>query len=169
MSRAFVRESDLEQPADDYTERPQSSHPNYVTPWGHRALEERHQALATEHAGLPEESEDPLVRQRRLAVERDLRYYQGRIEKAVVVDPESQPADEVHFAARVTVEDENGERQEFSIVGEDEADVAAGKVSWASPLAQAMLGSRVGDTVTWRRPAGDVELEIIDIAPLTES
>ncbi len=51
----------------------------------------------------------------------------------------------------------------FAIVGEDEADAAAGKVSWVSPLARALLGSSVGDIVTWRRPTGDVELEIVAI------
>lgn len=168
MSRAFVKESDFEQPADDYTDRPQSSSPNYVTPRGHRALEARHQALALERAGLPEDSDDPLVKQRILEVERDLRYYQGRLEKAVVVDPSAQPTDEVHFGSRVTVEDENGERHEFSIVGEDEVDVATGRVSWASPLAKAMIGNRVGDTVTWHRPAGDLQLEIVAIAPLSD-
>jgi transcription elongation GreA/GreB family factor len=52
---------------------------------------------------------------------------------------------------------------EFTIVGEDEADVATGKVSWLSPLAKALIGARVGDTVKWRRPVGDTDLEILDI------
>ena len=51
-----------------------------------------------------------------------------------------------------------------AVVGDDEADVAAGKISWASPLGRAMMGAKVGDTVKWRRPAGDVEVEIVEIA-----
>ena len=49
------------------------------------------------------------------------------------------------------------------LVGDDEADVAAGRISWASPLAKAMIGAKVGDTVKWRRPAGDAEVEIVGI------
>jgi transcription elongation GreA/GreB family factor len=48
-------------------------------------------------------------------------------------------------------------------VGEDEADAAAGKISWVSPLARTLMGASVGDTVTWKRPAGDLELEIVSI------
>jgi transcription elongation GreA/GreB family factor len=51
----------------------------------------------------------------------------------------------------------------FTIVGEDEADVAQGKISWVSPLAKALLNARVGDVVTWRRPVGDKELQILSI------
>ena len=47
--------------------------------------------------------------------------------------------------------------------GDDEADVAGGKISWASPLARAMIGAKIGETVVWRRPAGEAELSIVDI------
>ncbi len=47
---------------------------------------------------------------------------------------------------------------------DDEADVTAGRISWASPLAKAMIGAKVGDTVKWRRPAGDAEVEITKIS-----
>ena len=52
----------------------------------------------------------------------------------------------------------------FTIVGEDEADLAALKVSYVSPLADALIGSRVGDRVVWRRPAGDLELTVKQIS-----
>jgi transcription elongation GreA/GreB family factor len=81
----------------------------------------------------------------------------------MVVDPAGQPRDEVHFSAAVKIVDEEGKEHRFGIVGDDEADVAGGKISWASPLAKAMIGARVGDTVVWRRPAGDAEVEIIEI------
>jgi transcription elongation GreA/GreB family factor len=70
----------------------------------------------------------------------------------------------VHFGATVRAEDAEGRVHRFKIVGEDEADVATGKVSWVSPLAKALIGARVGDTVKWRRPAGEVELEILEIS-----
>jgi len=76
---------------------------------------------------------------------------------------QNEPRDEVHFGATVKAETDNGEVREFTIVGEDEADVATGKVSWLSPLAKALIGARKGDTVKWRRPAGDTDLEIVAI------
>ena len=119
--------------------------------------------LQERRASLEAQVDDPHKQQELAQVERDLRYYQGRIEKAIVVDLSQQPTDEVHFGAIVEVEDENGEHHTFTIVGEDEADVTKNRVSWVSPLAKAMLGAKVGDTVTWQRPAGDLELEIVKI------
>ena len=92
-----------------------------------------------------------------------MRYFSQRLESAIVVDPSKEPQDEVHFGATVKAVDEDGNAHRFTIVGEDEADVATGKVSWMSPVAKAMIGARVGDTVKWRRPAGEVELEVQEI------
>ena len=69
----------------------------------------------------------------------------------------------MHFGATVKILDEDGKVHRFAIVGDDEADVTAGRISWASPLAKAMIGAKVGDTVIWRRPAGDAEVEIAGI------
>lgn len=69
----------------------------------------------------------------------------------------------MRFGATVKVEEADGRIETFSIVGDDEADVAAGRISWASPLARSLLGARVGDTVKWRRPAGETEVEIVAI------
>jgi len=92
-----------------------------------------------------------------------LRYFEARLEQAILVDPTNQPADTALFGATVTVEDEEGESRSFTIVGEDEADIAASKVSWVSPLAKALIGHKVGDNVTWMRPAGNQVLEITAI------
>ena len=163
MSRAFVKEQDDKPAIDELPERPQSPHPNYVTSKGYAQLQERCQALLKQRSALAADADAPLAAQQLKQVERDLRYFQARLERAIVVDPTTQPAGEVHFGARVNVRDENGEGHEFIIVGEDEADVAKGKVSWDSPLARAMIGARVGDNVVWKRPAGDLGLEIIAI------
>jgi transcription elongation GreA/GreB family factor len=69
----------------------------------------------------------------------------------------------VAFGAAVRVCASDGEERVFAIVGEDEADAAIGKVSWVSPLANALLGARVEDVVTWARPNGNVDLEILSI------
>jgi transcription elongation GreA/GreB family factor len=161
MSRAFVKEPDS--PPDDVLERPQSEHPNYITPEGLEQLRARLRALEQKRDALGDVTDDPRRQQQLAELERDLHYFQGRIDRAVVVDPASQPPDEVLFGATVEVLDQEGQSQRFAIVGEDEADAAAGKVSWVSPLAKAMLGARVGDTVTWQRPAGNLELEITAI------
>jgi len=164
MSRGFVKEDDLEHAGTDLPERPVSEYPNYVTPDGLHQLQQAAQKLEAERLQLSAKKEDPTAQQRLAMVDRDLRYYQARLEQAILVEPENQPTDKVLFGAKVGVEDENGDSLLFSIVGEDEADIAAHKVSWVSPLAKALLGQRIGDSVMWHRPAGDVSLEIISIA-----
>ena len=163
MSRAFVKDDNEDRPSEELPERPVSDAPNYVTPEGLRLLRERVEQLAQEHARLREAGE--AFEKPQLAVnERDLRYFQSRLESAIEVDVASEPKDEVHFGATVKTEDEDGKTNSFTIVGEDEADVKNNKISWVSPLAKALLGSRVGDTVTWNRPAGSATLEVLDIS-----
>ncbi len=165
MSRAFVKESDESLPADELPERPLAPHPNSVTPAGLVALRDRLHELQIQRDALKAQTDDdPLARQRRLEAERDLRYVNAQIERAIVVDPAQQPRDEAHIGAQVTIRDDGGREQTFAIVGDDEADLAQGKISWASPLAKALNGARVGDTVTWRRPDGAVEVEVAAIA-----
>lgn len=163
MSRGFVKEDDLEHAGTDLPERPLSAHPNYVTPLGLSQLQQQAGELEQKRQQLAPRKEDPVVNQQLAVVERDLRYFQARLDNAVLVDPAKQDGDNVLFGACVTVEDENGDTHEFHIVGEDEADIAQNKVSWVSPLARALLGHRVGDSVNWQRPAGDLELVITEI------
>lgn len=163
MSRGFVKEDDLEHAGTDLPERPLSEHPNYVTPLGLQQLQQQAALLEQDRQQLAPKKEDPIVQQRLGMVERDLRYFEARLEQAILVDPLKQPSDVVLFGATVGMEDENGETHNFTIVGEDEADIAANKVSWVSPLAGALLGHKVGDSVNWKRPAGDLTLEITAI------
>lgn len=163
MSRAFVKDGNEDRPGEDLPERPISDAPNYVTPEGLRSLREKVETLAREHADLREAAED--ADKLRLAVnERDLRYFQARLESATVVNVANEPQGEVHFGATVKTEDEDGKIGRFTIVGEDEADVTNGKISWVSPLANALIGSRTSETVTWNRPAGSTTLEVLEIS-----
>ncbi len=166
MSRAFVKEPDGDQVVNELPDRVQSPHINYVTPAGLRQLRVRVDGLLAQRkklvGALSEENKKQL-----LLIDRDLRYYEERIRRAVQIDPSGQPEDEVHFGALVEVEDPEGRRMTFAIVGEDEADAAQGKISWVSPLAQALAEARVGEAVTWKRPAGEVELTIVDIRYLS--
>jgi transcription elongation GreA/GreB family factor len=144
-------------------ERPQSEHPNYVTPQGLAALKRRLATLVAERSALSDDADEIRSQAARQRIDRNARYLSARIDRAILVDLDAQPRDEVAFGASVRVCDSDGEERVFSIVGEDEADAAAGKVSWVSPLANALLGARVDDVVTWRRPNGNLELEILSI------
>ena len=163
MSRGFVKEDDLEHAGTDLPERPLSEYHNYVTPLGLQLLQQQSAELEQQRLALAPHKDDQIAQQRLAMVERDLRYVSARLEQAILVEPANQAKDTVLFGASVTVEDEEGEAQVFTIVGEDEADIAANKVSWVSPLAKALLGHKIGDSVTWRRPAGNLTLEITAI------
>ena len=160
MSRAFVKENEDQVP--ELPERPQSPHPNFVTPRGLALLKQ--QLADLEDAKHRHQTEKSLLDKDALQVtERDLRYVQERLKRAVTVDPTQQPKDRVDFGAVVETEDENGTKRKFEIVGEDEADPNIGKLSWVSPLALALKDAKVGDAVVWKRPAGDLELEVLSI------
>lgn len=164
MSRAFVKDSDDDLMAGELPERPLPPHANYVTPHGLEQLHARVRDLQEQHEQLTLRSaDDSQAKQKRREIERDQRYFNSQLERAMVVDPGGQLPDEVHFGAEVGILDEDDKEHRFTIVGDDEADVTGGKISWASPLAKALMGSRVGDTVVWRRPAGEVQVEIVTI------
>ena len=164
MSRAFVKEPDGPTAGDEQPDLPISPHPNHVTPRGLGALKARREALAAERAGLAADDAAPEVQNRLAQLARELRYFEARIAAALVVEIAAQPKGEVAFGALVTLEEKSGARLSYRIVGEDEADPAACKVSWVSPLARALIGAKVGELVTWRRPNGDLDLEVIAIA-----
>ena len=163
MSRGFVKEDDLEHAGTDMPERPISAHPNYVTPSGLKLLNAQATTLDALRATLTGRKDDQMAQQQLAKVDRDLRYVSARLEQAILVDPSLQPQDSVLFGATVTVEDENEQRQQFHIVGEDEANIAENKVSYVSPIARALIGRKIGDSVVWQRPAGNLQLEIINI------
>lgn len=165
MSRAFVKESDGDQPGDELPERPHSPHPNFVTPEGLALLQRELTRLQEERHRLTAGGEPEMLEKEHLKlVERDLRYVQERIDRAILVDPAKQPQDRVAFGATVTVIDDDDKTQRFTLVGEDEADPVKGKISWASPLGRALADAAVGDYVVWKRPAGDLGLEITAIS-----
>lgn len=156
MSRAFVKESDH---IDPLPEIPLSEHPNHTTPGGLARQQQRLSELRSQmQAG--DALQDDVARQ---AMAREVRWLEARIASAIVVEPTAQPRDRVAFGAEVDLLDEDGNASRYRIVGEDEADAEHGSVSWLSPLAKAVIGARVGEEVVWRRPAGDLRLEIVAI------
>jgi transcription elongation GreA/GreB family factor len=104
-----------------------------------------------------------MARTRLLEVKRDQRYFQTRVERAILVEAVNQPKDEVRFGAEVDLEDDQGERSTYRIVGEDEADAAAGRISWASPFGKALIGLRVGESFPWSRAGSRQDVAVVDI------
>ena len=163
MSRGFVKEDDLEHAGTDLPERQISTHPNYVTPVGLKQLEDEANALDKTRADLVSQKDNEAAKQKLAVADRDLRYLSARLEEAILVEPAEQDKSTVLFGAKVQVKDEDGELLRFHLVGEDEADIAQQKVSYVSPIAKALIGQKVGHSVMWKRPAGAIELEIIEI------
>lgn len=163
MSRGFVKEDDLEHAGTDVPERPVSVHPNYVTANGYAQLQAEALKLEQEMLSLKAKKDESAAQQRLVIINRDLRYVAARLESALLTKPDVA-SQQVLFGATVTVEDENGDNRSYKIVGEDEADIKANKVSWTSPLAKALIGHKVGENVIWARPVGNTVLEIIKIS-----
>ncbi len=163
MNKAFTKEEDGSSP-QRLPDLPVSSHPNHVTPRGLRLLQERKTALEAEVTRL-RENRDYLPDHYPLAVaERDLRYVEARLASAIPVEPPQGPVKHVSFGATVEVEDEEGRKTRYTIVGEDEAAPEKGLITHISPLARALLEARTGDIVEWPKPTGVVELEVLSIS-----
>lgn len=154
MSRAFVKEPDGLEAFDELPERLISDNPNLVTAEGLGKIEEEVARLSRAYADAQAAGDRAALN----VAARDLRYWTQRRATAELV-PAPADTEEVRFGARVTLERDDGRRQSFRIVGEDEADPAKGTLSYVSPLARALLGKAVGDTVR----AGGSEAEILAI------
>ena len=159
MSVAFTREDSAETAQEiALPERPISPHPNFVTESGLRALE---RALAERRAALAASQKIEDMGERRRAGDlaaRDMGYFSERLRGAL---PRPAPSEfqVVAFGHRVTFRRDDDRRQTFRIVGEDEADPRAGSISYVSPIAQALMGKRVGDVVEM----GGHEIEVLEI------
>jgi len=160
MSRAFIKENDLEHSGIDIPERPLSAEPNYVTPNGLKLLNTQIGALEIEREALKQKKDDPIAKQKIVIIERDMRYYAARIESAILTAPSEEDHSIVLFGAKVTVEDKEAKLSTYEIVGEDEADIHQGRVSYLSPIAQALIGAKLNDEVTWEKPMGETSLTI---------
>jgi len=149
MSRAFTNEDDYVEALPD---RPISEHPNLVTEHGLVLIEQALETARREYT----EAQAAGDREALANAKRDLRYWNARRGTAQVRAPKPG-AELVQFGHAVTIVREDGRRQTFQIVGEDEADPAKGSISYVSPLAKALLGKRVGEVV--RAGKDDAEIE----------
>jgi transcription elongation GreA/GreB family factor len=161
MSRAFVNEDHAAAQASQPVERQISGNPNYVTASGLAQLQAQVASLKAQHSDQTARGENA-DKQSLADIERDLRYFNQRLQSAQAV-PAAISTEKVQIGSWVTFADEQDHRQRVQLVGEDQADAASHLINWASPLGKALLGAEVGDEVSWRRPAGDQMIEVLQI------
>ena len=154
-----------------------TSTPNYITRDGARRLQEelanlrsrqrprivQEVADAAAQGDRSENAEYIYGKKKLREIDRRIHWLTKRLESVVVVEPRTDGTEAVFFGARVEVEDEDGARACYRIVGVDEIDLDRGDISWVSPLGRALLKRRAGDTVLFRKPAGEVELTIVSV------
>lgn len=111
------------------------------------------------------ENADYIEGKRRLReIDRRLAHLARIMKNAKIVDPSKQLArNQVRFGATVELADQEDNRREFTIVGDDEADASAGRVGWSAPLARALIGAKVGDERLVRLPSGERSYEVMTI------
>jgi transcription elongation factor GreB len=163
MSKAFTKEdSGGDEGLLPARPRSTSGEQRYITPEGYRALQEELLALQGPDTGAGDVT--PLeAGTRRKERERRAREVAATLEEVRVVEPDEAQAGRVFFGAWVELEDEDGSRVRYRIVGPDEADVKAARLSVESPLARALLGKEVGESVVVERPRGAVEYTVTQV------
>jgi transcription elongation factor GreB len=160
MSKAFTKEDSA---LDELVVAPRpplpAGVPNYVTPRGLELLRAERHALETARAAL---RALPDAAARLAALAARFAELEQRIASAQCVEPVAG-ASVVRFGAHVTLLDDAGREQRYQIVGVDEAEPGAGKIAFLAPLAKALLGARVGESVRLKKPGGTEELELVAI------
>ena len=152
--------------------------PNYITPAGYRRLREEYDVLfgverpklletiawAAANGDRSENADYHYGRKRLREIDRRINFLARRMKAAKVTDPSSQPdRNRIWFGATVTLADEDDRERVVTLVGEDEADAGAGRVSWNSPLARAVRGAAVGDVRRVVLPSGERDYEVVAI------
>jgi transcription elongation factor GreB len=179
MSKAFTKEpegDEDDEPLDDeLDDKPRG--PRYITRAGWDTLkaerdrlwhQERPKVTADVQAAAAQgdrsENAEYIYGEKRLReIDRRLRFLTKRLDILTIVLPSKEQEGKVFFGAWITIEDEDEARFSYRIVGGDEIDLAKRHISVESPVAKALLGKRVGDTVTVIRPKGPVEVTVVEI------
>lgn len=146
-----------------------------ITPAGRRRFEDELRRLwhedrprivqeVADAAALGDRSENAeyIYGKRKLReIDRRIGYLNQLLERLEAIEPKTMKADHVRFGATVEIEDEEGQRRVYQIVGEDEVDAKSGRISMKSPVGKALLKKKVGDVAVISRPAGEIEVELI--------
>ncbi len=155
MTRAFVKEAEERGTLDELPDRPVSPHPNLVTPEGLAQIEAQLARWHDEHAAALAGGDRTEIAQTR----REFRYWTARRASAKLA-PAQERHDIVRFGSTVTIRRADGRKQNWRLVGEDEADPARGTLPYVAPLASALMGKGIGESVS----IGAEAVEIIAIA-----
>src|ERR671931_918224 len=151
--------------------------PRYITPEGFKRIASEHQRIwsverprivaeveAAAALGDRSENAEYVYGKRKLReLDRRLRFLSERLDELTVVEPRPHPSGKAYFGAWVRVEDGDGEERVYRLVGPDEANAPSGRISVEAPLGRALLGKAEGDVVTVRRPAGAVEITLLEV------
>jgi len=150
---------------------------NYLTPDGLQKLRSELKELldderpkivksVNEAAAMGDRSENAeyIYGKRRLReIDRRIVFLQKRLDNVEVVDPQKIDLNKISFGAIILLQDEEGKSHRYQIVGEDEIDPKVGRITFSSPLGRSLLGKKVGDLINVKRPAGDMEFEVVAI------
>jgi len=156
---------------------PEATTPNYITREGAKRLQEELSDLlwkkrpkivqdvadAAAQGDRSENAEYIYGKKKLREIDRRIHFLTHRLEKVTVVEPRAGDVVNVFFGAIVELEDEDGTKATYRIVGEDEIDLSRGDVSWRSPIGRVLLKRRAGDTVLLRRPSGEALLTILSV------
>lgn len=151
--------------------------PSYISPEGHRKIVEEYNwilhkerpritaevAYAASLGDRSENSEYLYGKKRLREIDRRLGFLEGRLRAVEVVDPTQFSGNTVLFGATVEIEDEEGETQTWTVLGEDEVDTDRKRISYLSPLGRAIVGKKVGDSVSFDTPKGRREITILSV------
>ena len=152
-----------------------------MTAEGYQALDAELKRLKTEerpaviqaisearaHGDLSENAEYHAAKERQAFIETRVAEIEDKIARSQVIDVSKLSGKQVKFGATVNLVDEDsGEKSKYKIVGEDESDVKAGKISISSPMARALIGKEEGDTAEVQAPGGIKHYEIVKISYL---
>lgn len=180
MSKAFTPNDppDVDLDDDDEEEERPLGFKNYITPEGFKRLQQELQDLKTRvrphytevvawaaSNGDRSENADYHYGKRKLReIDRRLRYLSKSLDTAEIVEYTKNTSGQVFFGATVTIRDEDDSLKTYTIVGTNEVDFERGRISWISPIANALFKAREGDFVQFRSPKGLREIEVVEIS-----
>ncbi|APJ03022.1 transcription elongation factor GreB [Silvanigrella aquatica] len=158
------------------SENQQIKQTNLITPQGYKILVDEFHELSKKERPLvvqevsaaaklgdrSENAEYQYGKKRLREIDRRLRFLDKRISAARIINPKEQQGNKILFGATVTLENTDGKKVVYQIVGEDEANLTLKKISWKSPLGQELLNKQKGEIAVVEAPAGIREYEIID-------
>ncbi|MDR3404783.1 MAG: GreA/GreB family elongation factor [Chthoniobacter sp.] len=170
MSKAFTRENDDHAEETTFAKATlPSGTRNYMTADGAERLRSDLAALFERRRQQEGDGDGETARDELHRTNSRIQTLSQRLAAADVVPMSVEPIDEVRFGMFVTIRDGDGVEDEYRLVGVDEADFEAGWISWLSPLAQALIGKKVGEVARFQAPAGEKNFRIVGIRPRAAS